>query len=162
MNLYTSKIIGFNSNPAWTHAHAARGIMADWWLLVSQNTYIPFCLGVFSISSHEISPILCGLPGLPSGNQKTWRSGKSQPCIDDDPSYKLPFGSGSFQLAMLDYQVPAEEVWGPGDLVPEGSRWGSHCSQWMKWGWNNQRKTRVIRYILELYALLYYTIFFWL
>ena len=35
-------------------------------------------------------------------------------CIDDDPSYKLPFGSGSFQLAMLDYQVPAEEVWGPG------------------------------------------------
>ena len=27
---------------------------------------------------------------------------------------ELPFGSGSFQLAMLDYQVPAEEVWGPG------------------------------------------------
>jgi hypothetical protein len=39
---------------------------------------------------------------------------ENPPCIDDDPSYKLPFGSGSFQLAMLDYQVPAEEVWGSG------------------------------------------------
>ena len=50
-----------------------------------------------------------------------------------------------------------------GDLVPEGSRWGSHCSR-MKWAWNNQRKTCIIRiYTVHTWVICFTVLyhFFW-
>ena len=59
----------------WTHVMWLEAL-ADWCLLVSQNTcYIPvmFCLVYAVYTSHYI-PIVFGLP---FGNQTTWRTGES-------------------------------------------------------------------------------------